>query len=376
MNSLKDISSQARIRPWIINLVLVLLSTLISFVVAEYIFRWAMFSGGPRFENLRQPKLYADRFSEDDFFKLKYLFTHRPSSNPEKPPHPLLGWKGKMLDENLRHQDAGHIGQRRPVLLYGDSFAAGVGDAESFQDILNRDEAFSRDYYLLNYGVSGFGVDQIYLMLQHSLPLYQRPIVIFSLMTLDLDRSILSFRGGAKPYFRVEDGALRLYGTPLTLPPGAYIAENPPEIVSYLYRKSLFSGMMPESLRACLRSKQQIVQMKKQLNRKILLAVLKLLDEQQVDYCFLIFHPHFPGISTLDRESDWRDPFLRTFLDSTRVPHIWSKDLYRRDAGNSPPPFDQYIVPTHGHPTTRFNRIIAAEILRRIREIDPGQGVP
>lgn len=99
-----------------------------------------------------------------------------------------------MLDEDLRHQDAGNIGRRRPVLLFGDSFAAGVGDAESFQNILNHDEAFSRDYYLLNYGVSGYGVDQIYLMLQHTLPLYQRTIVIFSLMTFDLDRSILTFR--------------------------------------------------------------------------------------------------------------------------------------------------------------------------------------
>lgn len=134
--------------------------------------------------------------------------------------------------------------------------------------------------------------------------------------------------------------------------------------------------MIPGSLRSGLRSEKQIVQMKKQLNRKILSATLKLLDEQQIDYCFLIFHPHFPGVSTLDRESDWRDPFLRTFLDSAGVPYIWSKDLYRRDAGDSPPPFDQYIVPTHGHPTTRFNRIIAAEILRRIHEIGPGRKVP
>ena len=76
-----------------------------------------------------------------------------------------------------------------------------------FEEILNGDPEFSRENYLLNYGVAGYGVDQIYLLFEQSLELYRRPLVVVSLLRTDLDRTILSDQ---KPHFEPHEGKLVL----------------------------------------------------------------------------------------------------------------------------------------------------------------------
>ena len=40
---------------------------------------------------------------------------------------------------------------------------------------------------------------------------------------------------------------------------------------------------------------------------------------EDIDFVFLIFHPHWPGVSTLDNENDWRDRFLKDILEKQLI---------------------------------------------------------
>ena len=182
----------------------------VTVLICEVGFRTLLFSQVAFMERFREPNLYTDYFSDDDWWKLYYAF-NKPANDTAKQPHSLLGWgwAGKFSNETYLHAEAGQVGRRRPVLLYGDSFTHCLTALEDcFQGILNKDTEFSKDHYLLNYGVLGYGVDQIYLLLKSSLFLYHEPYVIVGIHTRDLDRSILSYFVAQKPYFELIEGEL------------------------------------------------------------------------------------------------------------------------------------------------------------------------
>lgn len=358
---------------YFINFALILISFLVSFLVAEIVLRIILFSNIPLFDKLRNPSHYADYFSEDDYWKLQYLFGGEFS--PPESPHPVLGWVGSFSRDNFIHNKARGIGNRRPVLLYGDSFAACVVPGACFQDILNYDGTFSEDNYLLNYGVGGYGVDQIFLLFKNSVNKYNNPFVIISLMTHDLDRSILSVRVGQKPYFRVEDGVLRLDEKPIDPDPDAFFSNNPPRIISYLYRKVLYGKYLPEKLTSFLKRENYYKRKKIQVNEKIILEILKELRAKDLDYVFLIFHPHWPGESAID-SSGWRNSFLKRLLDENNVPYIWSEKLIMyevkaNDISVDDLFFDYSTIYLYaGHPTEYLNKLIAKEIKRYVIETE------
>ena len=338
------------------KLLLSLSSLLIGLIFCEIGLRYLLFSDIPGLDRLRHPGNYADYFSDDDYFKLKYLFGHPAPRQP----HPLLGWvgSGTFDGESYLHDDIAGLQGRRPVLLYGDSFAGCVRYVACFEDILNTDPEFAEDYYLLNYGVGNYGFDQIALLFQNSVSHYKDPFVIMSLMTLDLDRSIQSARTGQKPYFTLENNELALQNVPINPDPHLFFAENPPKIKSYVYRR-LTRGYLPKPLLHTLTGEAKITAYKKQLNEKIMVEVIDELRARDLDFIFLVFHPHWPGVTVLDAETDWRDPFLRDVFDRYEVPYIWSKDLALADAGSTPLDIDTYLIPVDGHPNEYFNRIIA-----------------
>jgi hypothetical protein len=345
---------------------LLLISLMFTGLCAEIGFRRLLFSTQPWFARLRDPGLYGDEWTgDDDFWKLYYRFGG--ALPPPAHPHPLLGWIGNFSPTTYRHQDDVRLAGRRPVLLYGDSFAACTAGVECFQDILNADAQFAAHHYLLNYGVSGYDVGQIYLLLQQTAEVYPMPFIVVSLMTLDLDRSILSVRIGQKPYFTVANGNLTLQGVPIDPDPAHFFATHPPQIRSYLYRKMLYGTFFPKPLTELLRNNAARLNNKQTVNAALLRAIIAELRRRQLDFVFLIFHPHNP-VSPLDQELDWRDPFLKQLFREQQVPYIWSKTLFQQDVRTRGGQFtfDDYIVPDNGHPTSYFNRLIAAELKHTI----------
>ncbi|MDN5200032.1 hypothetical protein QQ008_01635 [Fulvivirgaceae bacterium BMA10] len=342
------------------NSVLIILSITIGLVLAEYVYRAILFGGSTQFKNLRKPGLYADHFSEDDYWKLYNIFETGYAAPAQ--PHKTLGWVGNFDRISYLHHDSDKLKDKRPVLLYGDSFAQCV-ESTCFEEILNGDSIFTKNHFFINYGVGGYGADQIYLLLQRSLDHFKNPFVIISIMPLDLDRSHLSVRVGQKPYFTISHDELELSKDSIYSNAHEYFKENPPEITSYLYRRLIYSNIIPERIRSRLRGKWKAIQHKKELNTKIILNMKHELEARNCEYVFLIFHP----LQKSDLKSHgWRDDFLLQLFQENNIPYIWSKDLIRNDSSFSIYDRANYINLDNGHPNTHFNRIVSSEFKRLI----------
>jgi hypothetical protein len=355
-----------RIPNRLINLTISVAAILVTFVASELLLRLVLFSENSAFEFLRHPQYYADYFSDDDYWKLYARFDGR--HKPPESPHPVLGWIGAFSRDDYSHHQSANIHDRQPVLLYGDSFAKCSQSATCFEEILNNDEQFSRDHYLLNYGVDGYGVDQIFLLLQNTIDLYEDPFVVFSLMTADLDRSILTVRIGQKPRFRIEDDSLMLEQTPIYPNPDDFFAKNPPRIRSYLYRRILYANFVPKRFRSFLRRESARTNEKTQINEMIILEAVRELNARRIDYVFVIFHGNWRAVGTIDSEGDWRDRFLKKLFEEHEIPYIWSRDIVRAASEDSGRPLEDYFVPHDGHPTTHYNTLIAGRIKRLVLE--------
>ena len=253
---------------------------------------------------------------------------------PPSSVHPVLGWTDGFDPVTYQH-DVTVDGPA--VLLYGDSYAACVDDVECFETWIPE---------LLNYGVGGYGTDQILLLMEESLPLHPDAEVIVSLMPLDLDRAALCLRIGEKPCFAVEGD---------TLVPREWERETG----WLLYRKFLFASFTPKGLRSALRNEPGIQREKEALNALILGRMLTALEGHE--RTFVVFHTHFGGIQRLDGERDWRDDLLAKELDGERV--IWARELLP----DEPLEWTRWIRPSDGHPTTEYNRLVAEAVLESMR---------
>ncbi|MEM8930525.1 MAG: hypothetical protein AAGE94_05090 [Acidobacteriota bacterium] len=357
---------QPRWRGLAANLALAMVSIGLTLVVAEVGFRWLLFETD-WLASQQRPGLYADYSFDDDYWKLQYRWQQKYP--PPSDPHPLLGWVAEADPETLVHVEADQVGDRRPVLLYGDSFAQSVPQATRFGKLLNGlDPSFSAEHYLLNYGTGGYGLDQIVLLMEQTLDLYDDPYVVFSFLTYDIDRAMLSVRTGQKPYFELVDDRLELRGLPIERDPHAYFERHPPTIRSYLWRRLLFARGRPSNrLVARLRHEGPKRTQKMQLNEKLLERAFDLLESRGLDFTVLLFTPE----RSLRGVHDWRDSWLERTLRATGHDLIVASDVLWYHAPNAS--VDELIVEGNGHPSTFYNQLIADEIRRRVlaRQEDP-----
>jgi hypothetical protein len=351
----------------VVNVLICFTSLVVTAIVSEVAFRTLLFSNISFMKRFRNAALYADYFSDNDYWKLYCIFSDKDCEadiNPD--PHPLLGWTGDFSRDSYLHKDFGRVGHRRPVLLYGDSFAgcitlAGKQREGCFEAILNSDKVFAREHFLLNYGVGAYGVDQIYLLFKNSIHYYRNPFVIVSLMTWDLDRSIMTNRTGVKPFFDVINGELVLHGPPVDPDHARIAVESPPQIISYLYRLWLYQDGRPWRFRQYLRDVEGTRKKVVMVNKQILQSIVNELKERQIDYIFLIFHP----LSSFGRD-DWRDRFLVQWMTDNKIPYMSTREIIGNDARQWNRPISEYYIPGDGHQNAYQNLAIAHEMKRVI----------
>jgi hypothetical protein len=181
-------------------------------------------------------------FRENDTAS-RLLFVRRQSekSPSEKSPiiyypfdvyHPTRGWAlrpglshakafdNKTLSSNSRglrgssdHAYEKPLGTLR-ILTFGDSFTFGeeVGDDQTWPYLL---EKLLPGSEVINFGVHGYGHDQMLLYLREEGIKYHPDIVILGFLSMDMERNMLSFRDYAKPRFVLNGGQLVLTNTPV-----------------------------------------------------------------------------------------------------------------------------------------------------------------
>jgi hypothetical protein len=137
-----------------------------------------------------------------------------------------LGWVPKssnqwgtsitILKEGIRSNGRGEVwdGTEDPILAVGDSYTFGdqVPDSETWPAQLEK----LSGKRVINGGVDGYGVDQIFLRARRLLSRYRFSTVIFSFIPDDIRRAQMSVMfATAKPYFDFKDGRLTLENVPV-----------------------------------------------------------------------------------------------------------------------------------------------------------------
>lgn len=304
----------------------------LALLLGELALRWVLAPGAHERPGwrLRRAGLYADAQSDDDYWKLEHRF--RPAGERDSFVHrdARLGWLDPRLEpDTYAHADEGGLRGRRPVLLYGDSFAAcTTAPADCWEGLLERDPELGATHALLNHGTAAFGLDQTLLLLRASLPRWRgrQPRVVVGIFVEDaLDRSLLAFRGCPKPRFELDAaGRLILHPAP-ELSIEQYLALHPPRIPSYLARALLhgfpaLARRLPPWLAKPRDEHPALVARKQRLGRALLLELRELLQGEGVDSFVILFQ----GERSL-REGDrwaWKDRFLARTLHELGIPFV------------------------------------------------------
>jgi len=212
------------------RLALALMSGVLALGAVEGILRLAVQAGWPRV--LADPGRYADPLSDDLFWVLRARGGLTPAlrRHTAHEQDPRLGWVPDRRNLNAlegwqspRYPD----GASRTVAVFGDSFVFGtVPDGERLADHLQASLPGTR---ALNYGVAGYGLDQIVLRLAERSEVLQRlqATVVIGILTTDLDRTLLTVRSGPKPFYRLQDGALVLQSEHLAGTHDGFFASAP-----------------------------------------------------------------------------------------------------------------------------------------------------
>jgi len=327
---------------------------------------------------LRHASFYADGSSDDDYWKLVYLFSSRNGS--ERHYDRLLGWVNHRISAcYYTHPKESEIDGRVPVLLYGDSWAECLTpSAQCFDGILNSDPRFRKRFYMINFGISAYGVDQIFLLYQATVDRFQNPIVIFSFLDDDLDRSVLHLRDfGPKPFFNVKGTSLELNGTPVEEDLSRFFDQHPVQIWSYLYRMASFcvKSPLPGWLKAFMRGDREKVKKKKEVARAILLSAEHDLRKRGLRHLFLVFEETFkawqpPGdfLNGVGRETArWHKPFLEDLFADRGIPHMWATKVIEQNTEKLSYDWQKFTLnPRNNHPNYLYNRLVAEQLLHRI----------
>ncbi len=308
-----------------------LLALMGGLLLAEGFLRWLLFSDGELAQRwgarYRDAGLYVPTTYGDEYAKLHFLLT--PPDARWKPgnPHPELGWIKSTIDPStLLHADLGHLGERRPLLLYGSSFAACSGATGScFEDLLERTDLSSR-FSLLNYAVTAFGLDQAMLMLARTLEHYAEldPVVVMGFVVeSDLERLMMSFYFAPKPRFLSSSEDRRLV-LPDMLDPAAYVERHPPQIASYLLRYLVHGVHVLPSRVARLWFDEGFHALERRaLTGHLLLRLHRELEQRGIEHFVFLFHSEqaLPPVSQPHPDEE----ALLSFLEQERIPYVDSR---------------------------------------------------
>lgn len=145
-----------------------------------------------------------------------------------------LSTNSRGLRDATEHAYARTPGKAR-FILFGDSF--------TFGDEVSNDETYSHylgelmpDAEVLNFGVHGYGHDQMLLYLKEEGVRYRPDVIILGYVWFDRYRSLHDFTNFSKPAFDLTDAGLRLTNVPVPTPEQVLASE--------LYRSRLLDVVL------------------------------------------------------------------------------------------------------------------------------------
>lgn len=363
------------------RLLVLILAILGAPVLAELGMRYLLFGDSSlarrRGASLRQPGLYADNSLQDDYWKLHAYFKQGPDTRFSPPPKydPLLGWRSpSIVPATYEHTAAEKIDGRRPILLYGASYAV------SHFELAHEQSELAKDHSLLSYGVGGFGADQVLLLMRESLDHFegQDPIVVLGLVVNgDFDRSCLSLRDWPKPYLKLDgENALIPPTHPVPDIP-TYFEENPVGIRSYLWNyllRKIDVDPTEGSILTRVTGLQSLYEAR-EARIEALIDAMQHETESRGFECFYLLFQNSRALSKTDGD-DWRETWIPARLRERGIPYVLSGSSILRECERTGTPIADLFVSDSGrrdgHPNARAVEVMFECIERGVRgDFDP-----
>jgi len=194
--------------------------TNLALIIASFMFAFLLAEGAAR---LRHRQFAFENFVAE---KRSLIESAYPTAYDE-----YLGWVPKagtdgtanlwhtqvtVLENGLRSNGEEPVGKGL-ILTVGDSFTFGdqVSDNDTWPAVL----AHTLGRPVLNGGVFGYGIDQIWLRADQLMKVYHPAVLVFSFIPDDIERCELSMRSGvSKPYYRPVGDDLVLENVPVPRP--------------------------------------------------------------------------------------------------------------------------------------------------------------
>jgi hypothetical protein len=361
-------------RPGSRTLLRVLLVLGASVLGLEGLFRLVLFhpEWAPEGTGLRRPELY---FAGDDprFWVLRArLNGHHELGEPDDP-DPVLGWTSGRFEPGTRlHMDEALLGDQRPVLLVGDSFAACSGAPDRCYEHLLEEGPLGPTHELLNYGVGGYGTDQALLL---SFDLMERfaerdPIVVLSILVDDdLDRCTLPYRGAPKPVLEADgERRVRIARPAAPLDRAAWFAANPLEVPWWSWRFLQVNLLMDEEALVADSGVEGRLETMRVAMAAGLLEWKDRLDALGLEGFVLLFgdRQRHEGVSTKEDRFRW----LEAVLEGQGIPWIRAWEELEQDWELYDRSLDEYFVTGKvgkGHYTALGNELTHLALERGLR---------
>jgi hypothetical protein len=323
-------------------------------LAGELVFRTGI---GLKIAAFRSPGLYADWFSDDDYWKLWQRWEGWGPYEAGVSVHPRLGWSQDQVTPHnplgLRPESLQRLASTRPkILFYGDSFVDGVSDDElHLPEYLNH-RLDSVD--VVDLSVGGYGIDQIYLLFRETVGRVARPTVLVGILVNDdLDRAVLSVRTSQKPFFVPDSvGELQLKGIPIQKDQASYYRTHPSSIRSYLL----------SFLRLRLLGPDRRIERKKAIASRLLDRFTADTRQAGADLIFVLFY----GEGDL-RQRSWQESFLKAQLGARKLPFIDTRDVILKYAERSGGATAALYAPGNGHHNNLGNQVVGQGILEYLQ---------
>lgn len=308
---------------------------------------------------LRTPRIYADPYTDTDYWKLRRHW----NSPPVMASHPTLGWCPQERQSNplgIVKANGYEVTTEDVILCFGDSFMAGPNEhPHQVPDIVEQ-QLVGKTVY--NYGVGGYGVGQMYLRFLEATPKYSDPIVVVGIMTMDLDRTVLSYRGGPKPTFELVDGKPVAKGQPFPEDEKVWHQQNPVQIQSYAAAACVVQLRSSAAIKM-ERNSSYGREEKRLINRAIIEDIVA---ESAKNHTRLVFVTFAPGQQI--RKKTWRDKFLPELLIELKVPWVDGRKVIEDAAESGAISHREFYRPDN-HPNDRGNQLLGEALADKITEL-------
>lgn len=340
-------------RPWVGNLNLLVWTVVLGIpLIGEATIRVGIALKIPR---LRDPGLYANYYTDDDYWILQQRWDPLSRHAPPENVHSLLGWSQESISGSNPHGlnpiPRQRMSSSEPKLyFFGDSFVPGVAD--SAYELPEYLDARLPGIEVVDLSVRGFGLDQIYLMFDTMREeIAGSPVLVGILVDEDLDRTAQSMRTTQKPFFLPgSDGSLSLRGVPIDRDQEGFFRTRA------LRRKSFLVSLVRARFGTDFR-----IEHKKRISRALLERFVAMADSVKSELVFVLFHMR-PGL----RRELWQAAFLDSVLTRAGRNVFDTKPVLLEFLARSGTQLDSLYKTGDGHHNNLGNQVIGDALLAMV----------